>query len=48
MGLALTIAAFLLAIAGVVALFSGNIIAGAVLIALACVVGPGGYSITRR
>jgi hypothetical protein len=48
MGLALTVAALLLAVAGVVILLSGNLITGLVLIGLACIVGPGGYSISRR
>ena len=48
MGSILKIAAIILAVAGVITLISGSVIAGIVLIVLACLVGPGGYSITRR
>ena len=48
MGLILKVIAIILAIAGVITLLSGSIIAGIVLIVLAWVVGPGGYSLARR
>jgi hypothetical protein len=48
MGTMLKIAAVLLVIAGVITLLSGSIIAGIVLIVIGCIVGPGGYSISRR
>jgi hypothetical protein len=48
MGTMLTIAAVLLVIAGVVTLLSGSVITGIVLIVIGCIVGPGGYSISRR
>ena len=48
MGLILKVIAIILAVAGVITLLSGSIIAGIVLIVLACVVGPGGYSLARR
>lgn len=48
MTLILKVIAIVLAIAGVITLLSGSIIAGIVLIVLACVVGPGGYSLARR
>jgi hypothetical protein len=48
MGMMLKIAAVLLVIAGVITLLSGSIIAGIVLIVIGCIVGPGGYSISRR
>ena len=41
----LWVIAVIIAIAGIVALFRGAIVAGIVLLILACVVGPGGYSI---
>jgi hypothetical protein len=48
MNTALLIAAVLIAIVGVVLLFSGSVIAGIVLLVIACLVGPGGYSILKR
>lgn len=48
MGLLLTIAAAILAVSGVFVLLSGSVIAGVVLIVLAFIVGPGGYSLSRR
>lgn len=48
MGMLLSIAAVILVVAGIVTLLSGSIIAGVVLIVIGCVVGPGGYSISRR
>lgn len=39
--------AVILAIAGLVQLLQGQIIFGLLLLVLACVVGPGGYSIFR-
>lgn len=43
-----TILAAVLAIVGVVQLLQGQIIFGIILIVLACVVGPGGYSLRGR
>ena len=48
MGMLLSIAAVILVVAGIVTLLSGSIITGIVLIVIGCVVGPGGYSISRR
>ena len=45
---ALSLAAIILAISGFIVLFSGSLFAGAVLIVLACLVGPGGYSLANR
>ena len=45
---ALSIAAVLLAIAGIVTILSGSFLAGFGLILVALIVGPGGYSITRN
>jgi hypothetical protein len=47
MALLLWIIAAILAIVGIVQLLQGQIIFGIVLIVLACMVGPGGYSIFR-
>ena len=47
MTLILWLAAVVLAIVGIVALFNGSIILGIVLIVVACAVGPGGWSIFR-
>jgi len=41
----LWVIAVIIAIAGIVALFRGAIVAGIVLLVVACLVGPGGYSI---
>ena len=43
----LWILAVVLAIVGIVQLVQGQIIFGVVLLVLACLVGPGGYSIFR-
>jgi hypothetical protein len=43
----LWIIAAILAIVGIVQLIQGQIILGIVLIVLACLVGPGGYSLFR-
>jgi hypothetical protein len=43
----LWIIAVILAIVGIVQLIQGQIILGIVLIVLACLVGPGGYSLFR-
>lgn len=43
----LTIVAAIIAIIGIVQLLQGQIIFGIVLLILAALVGPGGYSITR-
>ncbi|QIG41884.1 hypothetical protein G5V58_02990 [Nocardioides anomalus] len=43
----LWILAVLIGIAGIVALFRGSILWGLILIVLAFVVGPGGYSIFK-
>jgi hypothetical protein len=47
MGLLLWIIAVILAVVGVVQLIQGQIIFGIVLLVVACLVGPGGYSIFR-
>jgi hypothetical protein len=47
MNFILWIIAVVLAVVGVVQLLQGQIIFGIVLIVLACLVGPGGYSIFR-
>ncbi|HEV8114831.1 MAG TPA: GPGG-motif small membrane protein [Acidimicrobiales bacterium] len=47
MNFILWIVAVILAIVGVVQLLQGQIILGIVLIVVACLVGPGGYSIFR-
>lgn len=44
----LWIIAVILAIVGIVQLFQGQIILGAVLLVAACLVGPGGYSVFAR
>lgn len=41
------IAAFILAVAGLVSIARGAVIAGILLIIVACLVGPGGYSLWR-
>jgi hypothetical protein len=45
---ALSIAATLIAISGVIILIRGSILAGIALLVVACVVGPGGYSLMGR
>jgi hypothetical protein len=47
MGFLLWIIAVILAVVGVVQLIQGQIIFGIVLLIVACLVGPGGYSIFR-
>src|SRR4051812_40955974 len=47
MSLLLWIVAVILAIVGIVQLLQGQIILGIVLLVVACLVGPGGYSISR-
>jgi hypothetical protein len=47
MGFLLWIIAVILAIVGIVQLLQGQIILGIVLLVVACLVGPGGYSIFR-
>jgi hypothetical protein len=47
-GTLLSIAAVILVVAGIITLLSGSVIAGVVLIVIGCIVGPGGYSISRR
>jgi hypothetical protein len=44
---ALSVAAALIAIAGIITLLSGSITVGIVLLVIAAVVGPGGYSIMK-
>lgn len=44
----LWIIAAIIAIVGIVQLFQGQIIWGIVLLVIACLVGPGGYSIFQR
>jgi hypothetical protein len=48
MTLLLSIAAVILVIVGIVQIVQGQIILGIILIIVGCLVGPGGYSITRR
>ena len=48
MGLILWIIAVVLAVAGLVVLLQGQIVFGIILIVLACLVGPGGYSVFGR
>jgi hypothetical protein len=47
MNFILWIIAVILAIVGVIQLLQGQIILGIVLLVVACLVGPGGYSIFR-
>ena len=47
MNFLLWIAAVVLAIWGVISLLHGAIVMGLVLIVVACLVGPGGYSVFR-
>jgi len=47
MNFILWIVAVVLAVVGVVQLIQGQIIFGIVLLVLACLVGPGGYSVFR-
>ena len=44
----LWIIAAIIAIVGIVQLFQGQILLGVVLLVVACLVGPGGYSIFSR
>jgi hypothetical protein len=44
----LWIIAAIIAIVGIVQLFQGQILLGIVLLVVACLVGPGGYSIFSR
>jgi len=46
--LALWLVAVVIAIVGIVQLVQGQIIFGIVLLVVACLVGPGGYSIFQR
>ncbi len=48
MGTLLSIAAVILVVVGVITVLSGSVIAGIVLIVIGCIVGPGGYSLSRR
>lgn len=48
MALILWLVAVILAVVGVIQLLQGQIILGIVLLVLACLVGPGGYSIFGR
>ena len=48
MNFVLWIVAVIIGIIGVVQLLQGQIIFGIVLLVVACLVGPGGYSIFRR
>ena len=47
MALILWLIAVVLAIVGIVQLFQGQILLGIILLIVACLVGPGGYSIFR-
>ena len=44
----LWIIAAVIAVVGVIVLISGSILWGIILLVVACLVGPGGYSIFRR
>ena len=44
----LWVIAAILVVVGIVQLFQGQIIFGVVLIAIGCLVGPGGYSVFSR
>ena len=46
-GTILSILAVILVVVGVIQLLQGQIVFGIVLIVVGCLVGPGGYSITR-
>ncbi len=48
MNFVLWILAVIIGIVGIVQLLQGQIILGIVLLVVACLVGPGGYSIFRR
>ena len=48
MGFVLWVIALIIAIVGVVQLFQGQILLGLLLIVVACLVGPGGYSVFHR
>ena len=48
MNFILWIIAVVLAVVGLVTLLQGQIVLGIVLLVLACLVGPGGYSLFRR
>ncbi len=48
MNFVLWIVAVIIGIIGIVQLLQGQIILGIVLLVVACLVGPGGYSIFRR
>lgn len=48
MGTLLSIAAVILVVVGVITVLSGSVIAGIVLVVIGCIVGPGGYSLSRR
>ena len=47
MALILWVIAAIVAVVGIVQLFQGQIILGIVLLIVACLIGPGGYSIFR-
>lgn len=47
MSVVLWVIAVILAVVGIVQLLQGQIIFGIVLLVLACLIGPGGYSIFR-
>ena len=44
----LWIIAAIIAVIGIIVLISGSILWGIVLLVVACLIGPGGYSIFRR
>lgn len=48
MNFLLWIAAVILAVLGIVSLLSGSILWGVVLLIVAALIGPGGYSVVRR
>lgn len=48
MAMLFAIIAAVLAVVGVVQVLQGDVLWGLLLIVLACAVGPGGWSITRR
>ena len=47
-GMLLFLIAAVIAIVGIVQLLQGQILFGLVLLVIACLIGPGGYSIFRR
>jgi len=48
MGFVLWLIAVIIAIVGIVQVFQGQVLLGLLLIVVACLVGPGGYSVFHR